>query len=99
MPTRLDVFGERGRISMQNFIKPEQIEVFRSTGFTDEPEIMITQLPGRGYTFEVQEVMRCLRAGLTESPLVPWGATLGAARTLDRWRAIVAGTEPTPWSP
>ena len=55
-----------------------------------EPEVFLTQLPGQGYTFEAQEVMRCLRAGALESPLVPWASTLGAMRTLDRWLAAVA---------
>ena len=32
-----------------------------------EPEVVITQWPGGGYTFQAQEVMRCLRAGASWS--------------------------------
>jgi hypothetical protein len=55
----------------------------------DEPEELVTQWPGGGYTFEAQEVMRCLRNGEIESPLVPWSSTLEVARTLERWESAV----------
>ena len=42
------------------------------------PEIFVTQWPGAGYTFQAQEVMRCLRAGEVESPMVPWRDSLAA---------------------
>jgi hypothetical protein len=32
---------------------------------------------GRGYSHEIEEVGRCLAAGLTESPVVPLDDTLG----------------------
>ena len=51
--------------------------------------MFVAQWPGGGYTFQVQEVMRCLRAGELESPLVPWADTLTVARTLDRWLASI----------
>lgn len=87
VPTRLEVFCESGRILINNFIKPEQLEIFRGTGHDVEPEIMVTQLPGLGYTFQAQEVMRCIRAGEAETPLVPWADSLATMRTLTRWRA------------
>ena len=92
LPTRLEVLGTRGSLVFENFIKPEELLLIRERD--GEPELFITQLPGLGYTFEAQEVMRCLRAGELESPLVPWASTLGAMRTLDRWQAAVsAGRE------
>lgn len=87
LPTRLEVFGTKGRLVLDNFIRPEELLVFRGRGV--EPEVLVTSIPGAGYTFEAQEVMRCLRAGTLESPLVPWASTLAALRTLDRWRAAV----------
>jgi predicted dehydrogenase len=84
LPNRLEVDCARGRIMIDGFlIKPEELVVIRSDG--SEPEVMITQLPGRGYTFQAAEVMRCRRAGETESAMVPWADTLAVARTLDRW--------------
>ncbi|MBM7798236.1 putative dehydrogenase [Microlunatus panaciterrae] len=88
-PTRLEVFCTGGRVVIDFFIKPESIEVFRGTGHDVEPEVMITQLPGLGYTFQLQEVNRALRAGENESPLVPWADTLATMRTLSRWRTAV----------
>jgi hypothetical protein len=46
----------------------------------DEPVI------GRGYGNEIAEVVRCLRAGLRESPLVPHAQTLTLVRQMDRVR-------------
>jgi predicted dehydrogenase len=92
LPTRLEVFGSSGSVVFENFIKPEELRLVRERGA--EPEVLITQLPGQGYTFEAQEVMRCLRNGEMESPLVPWASTLGTMRTLDRWQAALSGARP-----
>jgi predicted dehydrogenase len=42
---------------------------------------------GNGYNYEAQEVMRCLRAGLTESPVMPLDDTLRVMRVLDAIRS------------
>jgi predicted dehydrogenase len=42
-----------------------------------------------GLHFQAAEAARCLRAGLTESPLVPHEATLAAMRTMDAVRAQI----------
>jgi predicted dehydrogenase len=89
VPTRLEVFCSEGRVEIDNFIRPAEMSVFRGNDRAEEPEVFITQWPGGGYTFEAQEVMRCLRAGETQSPLVPWDDTLAGLRALDRWRAAV----------
>ncbi|MDP9118210.1 MAG: Gfo/Idh/MocA family oxidoreductase [Actinomycetota bacterium] len=44
---------------------------------------------GRGMEFEAAEVNRCLRAGLTESPLMPLGETLDIMGVLDEIRAQI----------
>jgi len=88
VPTRLEVFCTKGRVLIDSFIRPAEISVFRGTS-GDEPEVLVTQWPGGGYTFQAAEVMRCLRAGENETPLVPWADTLACMRTLDRWRAAV----------
>ncbi len=41
---------------------------------------------GRGYVHEVVEVVRCLRAGLSESPLVPLDESIAIMRILDECR-------------
>src|SRR5690606_16567020 len=41
---------------------------------------------GNGYPHEIQEVVRCLRDGRTESPLMPLDETLAVLHTLDEIR-------------
>ena len=89
LPTRLEVFGTAGSIVCENFILPAELRLVKDRD--SDPEVFVTQWPGQGYTFEAQEVMRCVRSGASESPLVPWASTLGTMRTLDRWQAAVRG--------
>ena len=42
--------------------------------------------PGHGYRLEIAEVTRCLRAGETESPLVPLDETVAILEVLDEMR-------------
>lgn len=44
-------------------------------------------LSGNGYNYEAAEVMRCLRAGELESPIMPLNETLAIMRTMDEIRA------------
>ena len=91
LPGALEVYCTGGRIMIEeSFIRPERMTVHRTDS---EPEELVAQWPGGGYTFEAQEVMRCLRAGEQQSPLVPWRDTLAVARVLDRWRAAIGGSE------
>lgn len=92
VPTRLEVFCTEGRVLIESFIRPAEIEVYRGTDPDIEPEVFLTSWPGGGYTFQAQEVMRCLRNGELQSPLVPWADSLATMRTLDKWRAAVDAT-------
>jgi predicted dehydrogenase len=49
-----------------------------------------------GYRYEVEEAVRCLRAGLLESPLLPLDHSLLVARTLDAIRDAFAERSPSP---
>lgn len=84
---RLEILCADGWIDVDNFIRSERMTVHRRGA--DQPEEFVTQLPGNGYTLQLQEVMRCMRAGEIESPLVPWQSSLEVARTLDAWLAGV----------
>jgi len=44
-------------------------------------------LEGNGYNYEAAEVMRCLREGALESPVMPLDETLAIMRTMDAIRA------------
>ena len=91
LPTRLEVFCSDGRVIIDDFLRPAEMTIVRGRGESAEQEVLISGWPGGGYTFQAQEVTRCLRVGETESPLVPWQATLAGIRTLARWQAAVPG--------
>ncbi|MGW4897044.1 Gfo/Idh/MocA family protein [Kitasatospora sp. NPDC004240] len=79
------VHGTHGRIEIPaNLFNPEAIVLHREGSepirFPAPPAL------GHGYGPEAAEVMRCLRAGWTESPLVPLDGTLAVLRTLDTVR-------------
>jgi len=44
------------------------------------------------YTVEADEVARCVRKGLRESPAMPWADTLGNMMVLDAWQKAVRRT-------
>ncbi|MFF5970145.1 Gfo/Idh/MocA family protein [Streptomyces sp. NPDC012769] len=83
-PLTASVTGTKGRIEVpRGFFYPEGFVLHRDGR---EPEEFT--VPGRrdSLQHEAAEVMRCLRAGATESPLVPLDGTLAVMRTLDAVR-------------
>jgi predicted dehydrogenase len=47
---------------------------------------MVLYGPGQGYQFEAEEVMRCLRTGLLQSPIMPLDESLAILETTDGLR-------------
>ncbi|QMU76238.1 Gfo/Idh/MocA family oxidoreductase [Streptacidiphilus sp. PB12-B1b] len=87
-PFRAYVSGSLGRIELPSpFFRPGDFLLYRGQGDDVEPELVQVPYSGSGYVHEAEEAMRCLRAGLLESPLVPWSSTLEVMRTLDTARA------------
>ena len=54
-----------------------------------------TPIDGNGLHYQASEVHRCLRAGQTESPIMPLAGSLALARTLDRARAQIGLVYPS----
>jgi predicted dehydrogenase len=86
---RAVITGTTGRIELpRNFYRP--------TGYTvwHDESAETTEMPfaGWGYHFEAAEVQRCLRDGLTESPVIPLSETLGVMKTLDTVRKTIGVT-------
>ena len=83
------IYGSEARIEIDGvFYVPTSFRVVSRTGevletFTSPPE-------GRGMQYEAAEVNRCLRAGLTESPLLPLDETLAIMGVLDEVRAQIS---------
>jgi predicted dehydrogenase len=79
------VNGTLGRIEIaRDFFHPEGFVLHR-TGHEPE-EVRLPHDPGNGYGYEALEVTRCLRAGRTESTLVPLDGSLSVMATLDTVR-------------
>ncbi|MDX3231320.1 Gfo/Idh/MocA family oxidoreductase [Streptomyces sp. ME19-01-6] len=86
-PQTASVTGSAGRIEFpRGFFHPEQFVLHRPGR---DPEVFTAEGPAaglHGLQHEAAEVMRCLRAGETESPLVPLDGSLAVMRTLDAVR-------------
>lgn len=79
------ITGTGGQITVGSpFFRPESFTLHINSG---DPQTYSLALDGHGYTYQAAEVARCLRAGLTESPLMPLAETVAIMRTLDSARA------------
>ncbi|MFE7601363.1 Gfo/Idh/MocA family protein [Streptomyces sp. NPDC057494] len=83
-PLTASVTGTAGRIDVpRGFFFPERFTLHRAGR---EPEEFVSADDPHSLRHEAAEVMRCLRAGATESPLVPLDGSLAVMRTLDAVR-------------
>ncbi|MFJ4341284.1 Gfo/Idh/MocA family protein [Streptomyces sp. NPDC088915] len=83
-PLTASVTGSLGRIDVpRGFFFPERFTLHREGA---EPEEFTAEADPHGFRHEAAEVMRCLRAGEKESPLVPLDGSLAVMRTLDAVR-------------
>ncbi|MFH9721825.1 Gfo/Idh/MocA family protein [Streptomyces sp. NPDC017254] len=83
-PLTASVTGSLGRIDVpRGFFFPERFTLHRDGR---EPEEFVSRNDPHSFRHEAAEVMRCLRAGETESPLVPLEGSLAVMRTLDAVR-------------
>jgi predicted dehydrogenase len=83
---RATITGTKGRIELpRHFYRPDRFTMIRGTDVTE----VDLPLRGHGMVYQAEEVMWCLRAGLTESLLIPHAATLEVMTTLDAVRAQI----------
>lgn len=86
LPGRAAISGPGGFIEFgPRMHAPQSLTVHNHDG----TEVIDTPFDGTGLRFEAREVMRCVRAGLHESPGMPRAETLALARTMDALRAAV----------
>jgi len=81
-PREAVITGTHGIISVPHFSGAARLVITRS-GYA--PETIECEAPG--FEYEIREVHRCLREGLTESPAMPLDETLETMRTMDALRA------------
>jgi predicted dehydrogenase len=87
-PTTATIMGTRGYVTLGSpFFRPQSFTMHNKDA---EPQTFSIVLDGHGHTYQAAEVARCLRAGLTESPLMPLAETVAIMRTLDTARASFA---------
>jgi predicted dehydrogenase len=86
------VFGTDGRIEVSPpFYAAQQLRVARGTRAPEDTPVELVERPWRGsrYVAQVEEVHRCLRAGLPESPVMPLDETVALVGWMDTMRAQV----------
>ena len=80
----LQLYGEHGSIVVpHSFWQATQAQCLRPG---QDPLAVERPFEINGFEGEVREAMRCVRAGLVESPRMPHGETLALAQTLDAMR-------------
>jgi predicted dehydrogenase len=86
-PTRAAIVGTDARIEVEgDFYAPTSFSVISRTG---ERTHFDTPQQGRGLWHQADEVARCLREGLLESPLMPLDESVSIMQTMD---AVLAST-------
>lgn len=93
MPHDASLYGTAGSIRMPFYWRGSEAEISRFGKPFTPPEISVEKAPfekgagyDNGYGYEIAEAMRCIRAGLTESPLMPWADSLAISRIMTALR-------------
>lgn len=91
-PRAATVAGSNGFLqSVGSVNNPKELLV--RVGF-DEPRTEQFSVVGRGYSYELREVTRCIQQGLTESPVMPLEDSLDTMRLFDGVRAQLGVSYP-----
>ena len=91
-PRTATVAGSHGFLqSLGSINNPKELLV--RVGF-DEPRTRTFDVVGRGYSYELREVTRCIQHGLTESPVMPLEDSLNTMRLFDGVRAQLGVSYP-----
>jgi predicted dehydrogenase len=92
-PNEAAILGTKGWIKLlPQMYRPGGLVLHNEGGETHVDDPLAGN--GNGYQPEIEEVERCLRAGLIESPLIPHADTLAILEILDDARAAVGVVYP-----
>jgi predicted dehydrogenase len=81
-PQTATILGTKGRIEVGGpFWHPDTMTLHRDGA---DPSTYNASITGHGYTYQAEEVVRCLEAGRTESPVMPLDESVAIMRTLDK---------------
>ncbi|WP_027342265.1 Gfo/Idh/MocA family protein [Hamadaea tsunoensis] len=91
-PVNALVSGTTGHVELGPlFFRPDAIRLHRAG---EQTQVIDVPYAGNGMGHEAVEAMRCLREGLTESPLVTWQDSIEVMTLLDRVRAQIGVSYP-----
>ncbi|MBS0000179.1 MAG: Gfo/Idh/MocA family oxidoreductase [Cyclobacteriaceae bacterium] len=77
------IYGTEGIIHMPRFYCASKLHVSRSSG---EKETLELPFVSTGYSYEAEEVMRCMGSGKIESDIMPHRESLGILKIMDKMR-------------
>ena len=83
-PQEVLIRGTAGYIRLTDWLGGTHMTITRSQQPDEQIDLPLT---GNGYNYEAAEVMRCLHAGLLESPIMPLTESLALMHNLDAIRA------------
>ncbi|MFY7068263.1 Gfo/Idh/MocA family protein [Nocardiopsis changdeensis] len=83
LPDRAVLAGTRGRVELPLFWAATEVVLHREGR---EPETFERPFRANGYEYEAEEVARCVAAGLSQSPDMPWEESLRLAALTDKVR-------------
>jgi predicted dehydrogenase len=91
-PRTATIAGSLGFLqSLGSINNPRKLTVVKGR---DERRTEVFDVVGKGYTYELREVTRCIQQGLTESPVMPLEDSLNTMRLFDGVRAQLGVSYP-----
>ncbi|MGZ2369255.1 Gfo/Idh/MocA family protein [Ancylomarina sp. YFZ004] len=89
-PTTAHIYGNKGYIKLHSrFHHSEKISLYHDDELTEEFDL---KYHGHGYIYEIEEVNRCLRNKLIESPKLPHALSLDLITIIDQVKAKIGLT-------
>ncbi|MBQ4116791.1 MAG: Gfo/Idh/MocA family oxidoreductase [Clostridia bacterium] len=85
-PYDAHIYGTKGSIYVPNFYKADKYTVIYQEGETEEKQYPYGD---NGFEFEIEEVCRCIKSGLLESPTVPLDSTINTLKQMDAVRQTI----------
>lgn len=77
------VYGTKGRIEVPEFKNPQKATLFVDG---EEPVVVEHAFDVNGFEYEIREAMRCMREGLTESPMMTGAQSIAVMEIMDEVR-------------
>ncbi|MCX6168939.1 MAG: Gfo/Idh/MocA family oxidoreductase [Ignavibacteriales bacterium] len=84
IPTTVEIHGGKGKIFLEHlWFCPGNVKIIYDDG---SEKTFKFDLRGNGYEYEVEEVVRCIQAGKTQSDLMSWDKSIELISMLDAIR-------------